>query len=286
MKRTLVVSSLIAAVGLISTTRTGAASGPAPADTTRTVYFGATDSKGASITDLTAADITVKEGGKDRAVATLAAATGPLDMYVLVDDRGTGAYQGAVGQFLQTMVGHGKFAIAVMNPQPIKVADFIDDVEGLRAALGRLGQRGKVQTDTDQIIQAVSGAAKELQSRKSARPVIVVMTATGETALADRVDSTLNDLKFSGASLNVVYYTGVELGKLLGDGPKQSGGVSVMAGSGTAIGPAVARIMDNLLHQYAVTYTLPEGVKPSDRFAIATTRKGVTLIAPTRINDK
>ena len=40
------------------------------------------------------------------------------------------------------------------------------------------------------------------------------------------------------------------------------------------------------LAQYAVTYTLPDGVKPDKRFGISSKRKGVTIRAPSAIPDK
>src|ERR1041385_9065461 len=41
------------------------------AETTRTVYISATDSKGSPVTDLTASDLVVKEDGKERVIASL-----------------------------------------------------------------------------------------------------------------------------------------------------------------------------------------------------------------------
>ena len=58
----------------------------APAEVTRKVYISASDSKGAPITDLTAAEITVKEGGKERTVAGLVPATAPVHVAILVED--------------------------------------------------------------------------------------------------------------------------------------------------------------------------------------------------------
>ena len=73
---------------------------------------------------------------------------------------------------------------------------------------------------------------------------------------------------------------------LMGDGPKQSGGRIEQAGTGPAITAAALRIADALQHQYLLTYTLPDGVKMSDRIAVATSRKGVALTSPSRIADK
>ena len=64
------------------------------AETQRTVYFSAFDAKGTAVTDLTAADLAVKENGKDRAIASVVAATEPILVSILVDDGGSGGFQG------------------------------------------------------------------------------------------------------------------------------------------------------------------------------------------------
>jgi hypothetical protein len=288
MKQPLTLSVVFAAFALTLAGRVAATPGTATrrADVLRTVYFSAVDAKGVPVTDLTAADLTVKEGGKDRPIPGVQAATAPLQVSLLVDDAGTGAFQAAVAQFLQATLGHAQFAISVLNPQPMKVANFTEDVDALKSALGRMGQRGKVSVDGEQIIEAVGAAARELQQRKAARPAIVVLSVSGETALSDRADQALSDLKSSGASLSVLYIRGIELGRVLGDGPQQSGGMIQQASGSVPLGPVLAKIADNLMHQYVLTYTIPDGVKLNEKLQLATTRKGVTLLAPTRLPDK
>src|SRR5438128_900305 len=96
LKRMLPCGLVVVAVGL--TGRTAATT----ADTMRTVYISATDAKGAPVTDLTAADLVVKDGGQDRIIASLKEATAPMDVAILVDDDGSGFYQAGVLQLLQT----------------------------------------------------------------------------------------------------------------------------------------------------------------------------------------
>jgi hypothetical protein len=279
MKRILTSSTVFLACGLVLT------AAPRP-DVLRTVYFSAVDAKGAPVTDLTEADLAVKEGGKDRPIASVKPATAPMQLYLLVEDAGSGWFQAAVAQLIQATFGRAVFAISVLNPQPIKVADFTTDGDTLRAAVGRMGQRGKILGDGEQIISAVSEAARELQKRKAGRASIVVLTVVGEKALSDQADEALNWLKSSGASLNVVYLTGLDLGKVLGDGPKQSGGMIQTANGNGGLGPVVAKITDSLLHQYVLTYNIPDGVKLNEKLSLTTSRKGITLFAPSRLPDK
>ena len=136
------------------------------------------------------------------------------------------------------------------------------------------------------MLDAVADAAKELQQHKAVRPAIVVLTVGGEPAQSSQADAALNALKSSGASLSVVHTAGLELGQVLGDGPKRTGGLTQQIGGGVVPGPVLAKLADTLLHQYVLTYTLPDGVKPNEKLALTTNRKGVTLIAPSRLPDK
>ena len=281
MYRRLMVSAAAAALAIPVAGRATAGS-----DVVRTVYFSARDAHGAAVTDLTAADLAVKEGGKDRAILDVQPATAPMQVMLLVDDAGTGAFQGAVMQFLQTLFGHGLFAIRALNPQPARLTDFTDNPAALRAALDGLARRGRVTSVGEQIIEAVGEAARELQQRNAPRPAIVVLTLVGEQLQSDQSDRALSSLRNSGASLSVVHLRGLALGHVLGDGPKQSGGSTELISPGAVPASALAPIADNLRHQYLLTYTLPDGVKPSDKFSLTTSKKGVTLLAPSRLPDQ
>lgn len=257
-----------------------------PADVTRTVHFSAVDANGVHVTDLTAADLAVKEGGKDRGIEAVGPATAPMQLSILVDDGGTGGFQAAVGQLIQATFGRAEYTIRVLNPQAIKMVAFTQDGDELRDALRRMGRRGRIQVDAEQVIAGVTDAAKELQERRARRASIIALTATGEKTQSDLADEALTALKSSGASLSVVYVTGVELGRVLGDGPRQSGGTIQQVTGDTALTPAIARLSETLRNQYALTYTVPDGVKLNERFSLTTTRRGVKLIAPTRLPDK
>jgi hypothetical protein len=287
MKPILTVSMVFLACAVTLTGRTPRTGPPASgAAVLRTVYFSAVDGKGAHVTDLTAADLMVKEGGKDRVIDDVKPATAPMQISLLVDDGGTGGFQNAVAQFIQATFGRAEYAIRVLSPQAIRVVDFTKNGDELRTALGRMGQRGRIVPDDEQIIAGVFDAAKELRQREARRPSIVALTATGEKALADTADETLNALKASGASLSVLYITGVELGKVLGDGPRQSGGIIEQVTGNLVQGPALAKVAANLLNQYVLTYTVPDGVKLNEKLSLTTTRKGVKLIAPSKLPDK
>jgi hypothetical protein len=51
----------------------------------------------------------------------------------------------------------------------------------------------------------------------------------------------------------------------------------------TTLVPALERVADELLNQYALTCALPPGVKATDKLSVSTTRKGLKLQAPARL---
>ncbi len=272
---------VLASVGVALTARV-----PAPlAETPRTVYISATNASGAQVTDLTAADIAVKEDGKDRVVASLKPATGVMDVHIFVDDNGGGAYQQAVLDFLQPTIQHARFSISQFSPQAVKILQGSTDMDEIQAALNKLGRRGRIDTDGEQIAEALGTAARALQQTKPARPVFLVLTLSGDSGHKNP-DLIMGNIRRSGAIVNAVFLQTSGIGQVLGDSPRESGGQAVRIGSVNAISPAIKKITDALLNQYELTYTLPDGVKPADRVAITTTRAGVTLLAPTRIPDR
>lgn len=257
-----------------------------PPDVVRTVHFSAVDAKGVHVPDLTAADLAVKEGGKDRAIEAVGPASMPMKLSILIDDNGTGGFQGALSQLIQATFGQAEYTVRALSPQAIQIVGFTKDADELRDAIRRLGPRGRVESDSEQIIAGVTDAAKELLQRKARRASIVVLTAANEKAQSDMADEALRVLKNSGASLSVIYVTGVQLGLVLGDGPRRSGGIIEQVTGNGALTPSVAKLADTLRNQYMLTYTVPEGVKLNERLSLTTSRKGVKLISPNRLPDQ
>jgi hypothetical protein len=280
----MVGASVIVVLAFVAAGTTSPAKGAEA--TTRRVYISAVDSAGAQVTDLTAADIAVKEDGKVRVVASLEPAIAPMQVAILVDDSGLGAFQSSVAQFLQMNLGRGQFSITLLNPQAVPVVDFTADVAALKNALVRLGRRARIQPDGDQMLDAIGRAAKALERRNAERAIILALTLAGGQPESVEPLDVLNAVRSSGAMLNVVHVIGAEIGMVMGDGPRQSGGRIEQAGTGDALPVALIRIASSLQQQYLLTYTLPDGVKLAERLAVSTTRKGITLTAPTRIATK
>ena len=283
---------------------------PALQPRTRTVYVSATDKQGSAVTDLQASDVEIKEGGKVREIVSAAPATIPLRIALLVADQGTGAFQLGLGRFMQKLLGHAEFQLVSVIVQPEKLVDFSHNGADLSAALARLGPRGR--QPGGQLMEAIQEATKAVQ-HEGRRPVIVVVRLGGEAASSLSADEVREQLRKSGAILYAVSAAGAQgaapsqargtdavsvqqgqfrdaelaegafnLAAVLGDGARESGGHhdQVVA---TTHAKALEQLADELLHQYEITYTLPDGVKPSDKLSVSAKRKGVTLRAPSRL---
>jgi VWFA-related protein len=270
----------------------------------RRVYVSALDHDGAPVTDLTAADFTVKENGKDRAIATVGPATGLLQVAILVDDNGTGLFRVGVARFIEALFGRAEFSISTVTGQTLKLVDYTATAQPLSEAISKLNAR-PATNDGGQLLDGISETALELDKRKAGRPVIVALTVGGQEHSTLPAHHVLNNLRQSSASLHVISVTNtslrsqpaptsaagllgenMNLNEVLGDGPKQSGGHrdEIIAAAGITTG--LQQLAELLKRQYLIEYVLPDGVKPSDKLSVAVKRKGVTLRAPTRVPDK
>jgi hypothetical protein len=74
----------------------------------------------------------------------------------------------------------------------------------------------------------------------------------------------------------------LNLGQVLGDGSRESGGRHDQVVSTTLI-PSLERVADELLSQYALTVALPDRFKPTDKVSVSTKRKSTKVQAPVRL---
>jgi hypothetical protein len=271
---------------------------------TRIVYLNAFDDNGAPVEDLVAADFAVKEGGKARDVVGLSPAKARMQIALIVDDNGTGLFRAPLYRFVQRLQGRAEFAIVTVIGQPMKLTDYTMDGQVLTEVLTSLSARPGT-ADGGQLLQGIYEAAKDLEKREAPRPVIIALSVPGDEHTTLPAKHVLDKLKDSGASLHVFLVASsaarqmvavtkpsglleenMNLGEVLGDGSKQSGGrrEDIVASAGALLG--LQRLAEDLLHQYVIEYDLPAGTKPSDRISVSVKRKGVSLRVPARIPNR
>lgn len=278
--------------------------------TTKTLYVTALDNRGVPITDLGPAELEVKAGGKAMEIVRMQPGQMPFRIAVIVSDGGTGGFQQGVANFMQKLLGQAEFSLISVITQPEIVSDWASEGAVLKEAVRRVGPRGRARGAGSQLMEAIQGATRGVAS-DGRRPVILVLRAGGEAETPLEGDQVREDLRMSGAVLYVVSTVGAQrpnassartgisseqaqmhdadnanstlnIQQVLGDGSKESGGRHDQVISTTLV-PALVRIADELLSQYSVTCVLPAGVKPHDKLAISTKRKGAKIQAPARL---
>jgi VWFA-related protein len=252
-------------------------------------YASVVDRDGKPVTDMTAADFDVREGGKPVEIAVKPATT-PLRLALIVSDRGTGIFQVASLRLLQPLTGKGEFSIIGVVNQPETVATYTSDGGALSDALGKIGKRGQSR-DGAQTLEALVEVADKIR-KDGTRPVIVLMRIGGEPATGVTAKSVRDRLLRNGITFYAMSIAGsmkpsstegaVELEQVLGDGTRERGGRHAVIAV-TAVAGAAEAIAAELANQYEISYTLPDGVKPSDRLQVTSKRKNVTVLAPNRI---
>ena len=267
------------------------------APTERTVYVTVTDNKGAPVSDLTAADLVVKEGGKEREITKAAPASEKIRLTLAVEERliADTSIRQSIFDFLKRMSDYAEIRMITIGLRNHTVADYTSSLDVLVGAINKFTLNPMKESN---VAEGVLEIAAHYADAKVQRPVLVVMAISGGQAGVDP-RTVLDKLRQSGAimySATLAWGTdGGPVGTLtdqsgreqvLGDGPKQTGGRRIEAPSTGAFPKTMQTFADDLRAQYAITYVLPDGVKPDKRFSISSKRKGITLRAPNAIPDR
>jgi hypothetical protein len=281
---------------------------------TRTVFASVVAKDGTPVTDLTAADFEVKEGGTVQEISRVRLATTPLRVHTIVSDGGTGAFQLGVLRLVQALQVPAEFAFTSVLVQPERLTGFTDSPQRVGDALQRLGKRSSV-TGGNQLMEAIVGALEDIAA-EGKRGVLLVLRIGNEAASTISATTVREALRNTGTTMYVVSRTGASKGGLsyagssgtpaeiaqrqmnaadvadaslnlnlvLGDGSRDSGGYQQEISLLTAVA-TLEQLAREIRNQYEITYVLPSGTRPSDRLQVTTRRKNVTLRAPQRIAD-
>ena len=269
----------------------------AAAPTNRTVYVTVTDREGAPVAGLTPADFVVKEGGKEREVVQAEPAKARIRLALGVEERlaPDSAVRQGIFEFVKRVANAADISLITVGLANSTIVDYTGDLNLLVGGINKLGLNASRESNmAEGILEIVEGFIKD----KPERPAIVVVAiAGGATSVNPR--TVLSKLGESGATLHTATLgrgnVSAPLGALadengrdqvLGDGPKQAGGRHIDTNATAGIPRALQQVADDLLAQYAITYVLPDGVKPGTRLNVSTKRRGVTLRAPSAIPDR
>jgi len=272
------------------------------AATNRTIYVSVTDGKGNPVTDLTAQNFKIKEGGKDREIVRAEPAKAPPHIALMVEERLSVDQHVREGmfEFVKRMAGSAEISLITVGLRNNDLTPFTSDPNIVLKAINDLSRNSQPMSN---LTEGINDISKKFDQDNPTRPVIVSIAFSGGQAGPD-AKAILNQLRQGGATLYAVTFgnasadnasANASLGTLadesgreqvLGDGTKQSGGRRYDVVTTAAIPKALQDVASDLASQYAITYALPEGVKPDKRVSVSTDRKGISLRAPSAIPDK
>ena len=301
------VSVLLASIALSS-----AAQVVLPA--TRAIYLTALDDKGAPVIGLTAADLTIKEDGKTRQIVRVSPATSKLSIALLIDDGGVGLndIRSGAAAFMNQLLTQAEFSVVGIAEQNRTYADFTNDGYVLGNAIRALQARNV--NGGGHLVEAVLDAVRAGQRRETERPVIVVVTNQANEYGTIQADPAMEQITRTATSLYVVevarrsgpsgqppaaydaYSAAAQQSeaseanqarnKVLGDGPRQTGGRRTELISTADIPKALLSIANDLKGQYAVVFTSEAKRSVSSKVSVATSRRGVKVRASAFATDR
>ena len=306
----------------------------------RTVYFSVLDKKGAPVTDLSAAEVVIKEDGRIVTAIKIGPATTPMRIALVVDDRGLGLPELREGltTFVRAIQGRADVGLFSTIRPATTIVDFTQDTQALLAGVEQvlpmqLPAAPATLPSGLTLTPLLSELAHQMEKHAVARPVIVVMTiepdcrdtqasfaiqgncvsyfiagpvsvmsgipntsdprfGTGFERQADYFDAgasarwpqVITDVQRSRATVFSIAARDRSHSHPLLDGSADvSGGHLESVITDAAIVTAMNHIADELLGQYAVTYSAPPAPQEGRRLHVQVKRSDIIVRAPQRV---
>jgi VWFA-related protein len=262
----------------------------------RDIYVSVVDSKGAPATGLTAADFTVREDGQAREVLRATVATEPLDIVLLIDDsqaatRAIPYLRDALPRFIDKMQGKASIGIVTFGERPTSVVERTSDAAALKKGVNRIFAR---PGSGAYLLDAIREVSQGFRKRETTRPHIVAIAIEGVEFSNLQYEQVLDALHESGATLHMLA-VGTPSGSLSDEirnknivmdrGTTETGGRRDQLLSELAIPDGLAKVADELLNQYVVTYGRPDKLIPPEKIEVTVNKPGLTARARTRLPD-
>lgn len=264
--------------------------------TTRTLYVTVVDERGRAVPGLKPADFSVVEGGKPHTITSVAPASEKIRLALMVEQIlvSQSYVRLGIAQFAERMSASAEVALFTVSQRAEKLVDYTSDPNVFVEAISNLPVGLSRQSGA--VPDAVYEVAKQFEQAKPARPVIVMAvieqgqsTDTPEGVLTQIARSKAQvwavSLSVSGTAANSFATRQQTVGReqVIGDGSMQSGGRRIPLSALSGFQAGLHQVADDLESQYLITYTLPDGVKPSDRVSVSLKKPGATLRAPRRV---
>jgi len=261
------------------------------------VLISVVDKKGTPVTTLSAADLTIREDGREREVLKVEPATGPMTIAILADT--STAASRAIPDLRTALKAFGaviwagspdtQMALYSFGDRPALEGDFSPSAVALNNHVDRLFA---APGSGSYFIDAVVEAASALRQRKAERAVIVAYVDENGPEFSNRHrDHAYDAIAAARASLwTVTRQGGIDEGMptqenrersmVVGDVTTRTGGRSATVVGTQGIKAQFETIAAHLLSQLEVTYGRAETLIPPDKLEIKLANSDLRVAAP------
>jgi VWFA-related protein len=278
----------------------GVAAGASPQTTAREsrdrhILMTVLDAKDTPVTDLTVADVVVREDGVAREISRVSRATAPMQIALLADDSQAAiSMPSDLQQGLTSFVRHviddmpdSEIMLMTFGERPTTVVPFTTSAAVLTRATGQVFPRSGAGA---YMLEAIQEASKALARKNATRPVIVAfLVEDGPEFSTASQQMVAQSLKSSGASL----WTIVLQGRQASMTTEQRERAAVIGDIATASGGGLKTVIDKqglvrafdaiatlLASQVDVAYARPDRLVPPTKLEVSVKRPGLRVWAP------
>ena len=258
----------------------------------RAMYVSVVNDAGAPVPDLGTADFVVREDNVAREVLRVEPAVDPMQIAVLVDTSAASrdnishmrqALPAFVAALTDSPAGQkNEITIIAIGERPTVLADYSTNRAALQKGIDRVWS---LHDSGAYLLDGIIEVCQGFKKRDAGRPVIVALTAEGPEFSNRQHDQVVDPLKASGAAFNAVIIGRPssslsdemrERGLVLDEGTRTTGGARIDILAVESLGLKLKQLADQLTHQYKVTYARPQALIPPERFAVSTSKPGLT----------
>lgn len=255
----------------------------------RSIYASALNKDGAPVEDLGPADFVVREDKVAREILTVAPASDPMQLTLLVDNSQAAEpyirdLRQALTEFIDTLGAdptgaRHQVSIVTIGERPTVNTESTSNLELATKGAQRIfamPQSGAY------LLDGIIETSKAIKKRQSPHPVLVAVITSG-VDLSDRpYQSVLEPLKDAGAAFHVVVVgrpitSDQDRLMVLDAGTRDTGGRYDTVVTGTGLTPRLRQLALELTHQYKITYARPQTLIPPDRVTVGAAKPGLTV---------
>lgn len=255
----------------------------------RSIYASALDQNGVPVANLTPSDFVVREDKVAREILSVAPASDPMQIAVLVDNSQAAEqyirdYREALPAFIkaigadETGAKH-QIAVITLAERPTINTDYTFD---LAAAVKGVSRIFSISGSGTYLLDGIIETSQGITRKSLPRPVLVAVATEGPE-LSDRQYMTvLEPLRASGAAFHAIVVgtprnNAHDRSVVLDMGTRDTGGRYDNLLVGTALTTRLKQVAAELTHQYRVTYARPDSLIPPEQVTISAAKPGLTV---------